>query len=87
MGVTEAVQEISLDNKVCIILLNIFNLLALLGAFLTNWFWMILCLFVVADIQDSMNMNVKVGACGNDGGDDEDDDDEGEAADMEGTFP
>lgn len=44
-----------------------------------------MCVFV--DIQDSMNMNVKVGACGNDGGDDEDDDEEGEAADMEGIFP
>lgn len=45
------------------------------------------CVFVVVDIQDSMNMNVKVGACGNDGGDDEDDDEEGEAADMEGMLP
>ncbi|XP_063049433.1 ubiquitin-like-conjugating enzyme ATG3 [Engraulis encrasicolus] len=47
-GITDAVQDISLDNK------------------------------------DSVNMNVKVGARGNDGGDDdEDEDDEGEAADME----
>lgn len=34
-----------------------------------------------------MNMNVKAGGCGKDGGDDEDEEEEGEAADMEGILP
>ncbi|XP_042560628.1 ubiquitin-like-conjugating enzyme ATG3 [Clupea harengus] len=38
---------------------------------------------IALDNKDSMNMNVKAGGCGKDGGDDEDEEEEGEAADME----